>query len=113
MAQNKFFHFESDNTITVKNLRLVSTGALATTALFPLLTVVANLFAADGTTLIGSSGNPNTLTEVAGVKGKFTGNIPETAVVSVGDNLVLRVVADDGAGLERAFRQNLQVVEKD
>lgn len=113
MSQAEFFHLNSDNVIVVKNLRDTQTGNLLTIALFPLLTVVANLFAADGTTPIGSAGNPISLAEVSGKKGKFTGNIPETAVVSVGDNLVLRVVADDGAGLERAFRQNLQVVEKD
>ena len=105
MAKAETFVFESDNLVRVKNLRNKQSGTLVTGA-----TVTAELFESDRTTQItGMSSNPVTLSEIAGKNGLYEGFFDDTASVTVGQDLTVKVVADAGAGQKLTVWFNMVV----
>jgi len=91
------FFENSDDTIFVEQLRNQKTNALVTGA-----TVEAILFDNLGSPVTGAP-NPITFTEDPSITATYTGDVPDTASLTDGDEGTVEITADAGAGLHREW----------
>lgn len=103
MADCEIVHYESDTLVLLKHLRNKLTQVLVSAA-----TVTAQVLDSDGAPVAGVP-DPITLDPVAGQAGAYSGVIPDTASLSVGDEVTVKIVADNGAGQKRTFTIEAQV----
>lgn len=91
------FFENSDDTIFVEQLRNQRTGALVGGA-----TVEANMFDDMGVPVVGAPA-PISFTEDPSITATYTGDVPDTASLSDGDEGTVVITADAGAGLHREW----------
>ncbi len=91
MVHCEILYLDSDNLLRVKNLRNVSTGGLVSGA-----SVTAQVLD-QSNMVVGGIPDPITLSAVVGRNGWYEGVIPDTADVSIGEIVKVKVVATVGA----------------
>lgn len=87
----------SDDTLFVEQLRNQKTGVLVTGA-----TVEGSLFDDMGVPVVGTP-TPISFTEDPAITATYTGDVPDTASLTDGDEGTVVITADAGAGLHREW----------